>query len=106
MNKSLITTIIIIVVIVIGGGIYFWSLGNGSAGDASLLASTANPGRASIGSEELALLNQVSTIKINSSFFTSSLFLSLMDIVQPVPAVEIGRANPFAPVPGVPVQGR
>ncbi len=102
MNKSLTTTIIVIVAIVIGVGIYFWSIGGTPVGGSSLLSSNTNQLQNTVGSEELALLNQVTTIKINASFFTSELFLSLNDIVQPVPTVEMGRANPFAPVSGAP----
>ena len=126
MKKSTITTIIVVVIIVIVGGFYFWSMGNNPS-SSSVLSSQGSQGGASgasVGANELALLNQVSSIKINPSFFTSSIFLSLIDMVQQVHAVNVGnmggnsstgvvggvsssgvassRPDPFASVPGGP----
>ena len=101
MNKSTITTIIVVIVIIIAGGIYFWKLGNSSAGGTNLVVSQVNNSSISVGADELALLNQVNTIRIRSDFFSSDIFLSLQDMVQPVQTVDMFRTNPFAPVPGI-----
>ncbi|MEI6396657.1 MAG: hypothetical protein WCO48_01110 [Candidatus Taylorbacteria bacterium] len=117
MNKSTITTIVIVVIVIIAGGFYFWTMGNNPSTSSSPLSSQSAAGAASasVGINELALLNQVSSIKINPSFFSSSIFTSLIDRVQQVRAVNVGgggfggsggvgssRADPFAPVSGVP----
>ena len=103
MNKSTLTTIVVILVLVIGGGYYFWSIGNNTpSGTGASLLSQSSASGSNVGADELALLNQVSSIKINSKFFTSKMFLSLMDTVQVIPSVSMYRSDPFSPVAGVP----
>jgi hypothetical protein len=56
----------------------------------------------SVGNQELALLNQVKSIKIDLKFFEDPIFNSLSDITKDVQSVPVGRDNPFSPVPGIP----
>ena len=104
MTKSTITTIIIVIVLFIAGGYYFWSLGNTSSDTGGLTAASPVSGSTGsvVGADALALLSQVSNIKIHSEFFNSSVFTSLVDITQQVQLGTMYRQNPFAPVPGVP----
>lgn len=105
MKKSTITTIVVILVIIILAGIYFWTIGGQSSTSSSsgLLVSSTSTDQSSVGMEELVMLNQVSTIKINTGFFSSDLFLSLQDFTQQIQTTDIGkRPDPFAPVPGIP----
>ena len=113
MNKTTLTTIIIIVVIAIAGGVFFMMMGNKPSTDSSLVSSQGGIGGAlgstgvatgpAVGSNVLALLQQVNSIEIHPEFFRSSLFASLQDITQQVHAVDMGkRPDPFASVPGVP----
>ena len=104
MKKSSLITIIVIIIILIIGGIYFWSIGGNStpATTSTSLLSQSSGSASVVGADALALLNQVSTVNINSGFFSSDLFLSLEDLVQQVPSVNMYRADPFAPVSGVP----
>lgn len=47
----------------------------------------------------LGLLSNLQGVKLNTNFFTSPEFLSLVDLSQPIPAAtNIGRPNPFAPI--------
>ncbi len=101
MKKSTITTIIVVVVLIIGAGIFFAMQGSQPTSDSSLVSTNAGS-QSSVGAEELAILNQVSSINIKSDFFSSDLFLSLRDVTQAIQTTDKGRINPFAPVPGLP----
>ncbi len=47
----------------------------------------------------LGLLSSLQNVKLNTNFFTSPEFLSLVDVSQPIPpATNVGRPNPFAPI--------
>ncbi len=95
------TFIIIIVIIAVAALIYFYNLGNSSADSASSLQeSGASAETQAVGSRVLSLLNQISSLKIDSSIFTSASYKSLVDYTIAIPEQNIGRPNPFAPIPG------
>src|SRR4051812_43259282 len=110
--------IIVVIVALIGGGYYFYTSGNSTASDASQspvdsLSSVNGPASAGVGdgttlvgADIVSLLNKVNSLKIDPAVFKTPAYLSLVDYSVEVPAVEVGRANPFAPVPGweTPVQ--
>lgn len=51
--------------------------------------------------EETRLLNQIfeiNSIKLDTNFFQSSVFLSLVDFSQTITAQPVGRLDPFSPV--------
>ena len=100
MNKSIISTIIV-VVIIIGASIYFYTYGAALPSGESLLA-TQPTTLSSVGSDELALLNQVNSLKIDLSLFTDPAFTTLTDRSKDILRLDVGRENPFASVPGVP----
>lgn len=54
-----------------------------------------------VGNEVYRLLAEIKAIKIDTAFFQSPLYLTLRDYTVNVPALPVGRSNPFAPVPGV-----
>lgn len=95
------TFIIIIVIVLIAIGYYFYSKGGESVNTDSLLSTQEiNPETQIVGSKVLSLLNQISSLKIDPSLFTSASYKSLVDYTIAVPEQNIGRPNPFAPLNG------
>ena len=54
-----------------------------------------------VGAQVLSMLNQIRSLDIDSEFFKSSAYTSLNDYSVQVPPQNVGRPNPFAPVPGI-----
>jgi len=94
-TKTYLTVGIIVVVLVIA---YLYFTGGSSPSAASLLQSST----ASVGSEDLALLNQVRSIHIDTTLFSSPVYQSLQDYSVPIDPQNVSRPDPFAPIPGVP----
>lgn len=96
--------IIIIVVVIVAVGAYFYFSGAPDDSSVSSLEAEGSLEAASsmaAGANVLNLLNQVSQINIDATFFESTAYKSLVDNTVVVPEQNVGRANPFAPVPGV-----
>lgn len=51
-----------------------------------------------VGSEMLALLEQINSIGLDTSFFDDPVFGSLVDFGQELNPQPVGRPNPFAPI--------
>ncbi|MBI5126171.1 MAG: hypothetical protein HZA80_00160 [Candidatus Taylorbacteria bacterium] len=116
MNGSNTKTIIIIVILIAAAvAAYFGFSGNNEP------AFTMIPGevQGSIagGDDIAALLVQLNNLKIDNSLFESLEYKVLVDYTIEVPAIPIGRVNPFAPLgsssrsattstPRVPAAGR
>jgi len=94
------TTLIIgiIIVVVLGGGWYFYSKGSSSSSTSQLISSTPSGTEAGVGADVLSILNSVSSIRIDTSLFSSPAYQSLVDYSITVPSQAVGRPNPFAPV--------
>jgi flagellar basal body-associated protein FliL len=88
----------IIIVVVLAGGWYFFSKGSSSPSTSQLISSTSNDANATVGASVLNVLNSVSSIKIDASFFNTPAYQSLVDYSITVPPQAVGRPNPFAPV--------
>lgn len=91
-------TIIIVVVLLVGGFGYYLMSGSSSPSNSLLSAREAG----GVGAQELALLNQIKLVSIDSTFFESAAFKSLKDFSVEIRKENVGRPNPFASVPGVP----
>lgn len=50
----------------------------------------------------LSLLNQIESLRIDTTVFDGEAYQSLIDYTVPVPELVVGRPNPFAPLPGAP----
>ncbi len=48
----------------------------------------------------LSLLKQIEKIEIDTTIFESAAYKSLWDFTVEIPERAVGRANPFAPLPG------
>lgn len=97
-SKSLIG---IIVLVIVGALVYFFYIGNKAPDVDSLLDSQATPDATAASSRILALLNQISSLKIDTSLFNDPAYQSLVDYSVPIPEIPVGRNNPFAPISGV-----
>jgi uncharacterized membrane protein len=96
-NKN--TVIIgIILVVVLAVGWYFYSKGSSSPSTSQLVSSTPNAATADVGANVLTILNSVSSINIDTNFFSTPTYQSLVDYSIVVPPQAVGRNNPFAPV--------
>lgn len=89
---------VIIGVIVLLGLAYFYFQGGSSATSDSLLQTN---GAVGVGSAELALLNQMKSIRIDTTLFSDPAYVSLVDNSVAITPEAVGRPNPFAPIPGV-----
>jgi RsiW-degrading membrane proteinase PrsW (M82 family) len=98
-NKN--TIIVGIVLVVILAGVwYFYSRGSSAPSTSQVVSSTpdANSATDAVGTNVLSILNSVSSIHIDSGFFSTPAYQSLVDYSIVVPPQAVGRNNPFAPV--------
>lgn len=105
-DKSSKTTLIIIIVIVIlAVGYYFYTSGDSAStvDPNSSLVTMQDPNfneTQVVGARVLSLLNQISSLKIDASLFEGATYKSLVDYTISIPEQNVGRPNPFAPLPG------
>lgn len=71
-----------------------------SVGTSSTLGEV-NMQEQAVGARVLVLLNQINSLKIDKTLFSDPAYLSLRDYTIQVPSLPVGRANPFAPIPGM-----
>lgn len=93
------TIYIAIIVIALGTLAYFYFRGNPTDTNPTLQeTSTNNADQAFVGSNVLTLLNQINSLKIDTSLFNSQVYKSLVDHTVIVRSQNVGRANPFVPL--------
>jgi hypothetical protein len=93
-------TIIIIIVVLIAGAVYFYFFG-GAAPESETLEAKVNPEIQVSATRVLGLLNQIKSLKIDPKIFESPEYQTLRDYSVAIPQLNVGRSNPFAPLPGV-----
>lgn len=89
--------IIAIVILLILGGYYFFSTGN-PTDDATFVEGTTagvDSEASGRGAKILSLLNQISSLEIDSTFFSSPVYSSLVDHTVPIYEQNVGKDNPF-----------
>ena len=101
-KSSLKSILAIVIIIAVAAGAYFYYEGSATPAGTSLSESDNSSTDGSIGIHVLSLLNQIKTLKIDTSLFSSPAYQSLRDYTVAIPQVSVGRANPFAPLPGAP----
>jgi hypothetical protein len=99
MKKS--NTLILVVVLLIGAAVYFYYAG-GEAPESDTLA--VSPEVHASAARVLTLLNQIRSLRIDPTIFSSAEYQTLQDNTVLIPALPVGRTNPFAPIPGAPVR--
>lgn len=105
-KKSIIS--VVIIVGILGLGYFYFSGGTPSPAAGSLVQSQTTPEANAVSSRILGLLNQIRSLKIDTSIFKDAAYQTLVDYSVAIPQVNVGRPNPFAPIPGVseaPAQG-
>lgn len=88
----------IVIVVLLFLLVYFYMSGS-STPTGTLIAGSPY---GAVGSSELALLNQVRSLKIDTTLFNDPAFRSLVDYSVEITPENVGRPNPFAPLPGMP----
>ncbi len=94
-KKSILISIAIVVIAVIG---YFYYSGKSQGSDTSLLVATPNAEEQAVGARVLSLLNQIQSLHIDTTIFKNPAYQSLRDYTVSIPALNVGRYNPFAPL--------
>ena len=95
-KKPWIITICVIVVAIL---VYFYFTG-GPSTSSNLLQGTAGSNADAVGAQVLTLLGQIKSLHIDSSLFKDPGYVMLRDNTVPIPSENVGRINPFAPLPG------
>ncbi len=97
------TYIVIAIILIVAGGIYFYSKGSNENIDTSSLEVTYTPESTDatlVGGRVLNLLAQINSLKIDGTLFNNPAYKSLRDYSITIPEQNVGRTNPFAPIPG------
>jgi len=100
--SSLKSTVIILVIIAAALIGYFYYEGSAPSASSSLLTASANPSASGIGQQVLGLLSQIQSLRIDTALFKDPGYLTLRDFSVTIPPQNVGRSNPFAPLPGAP----
>jgi hypothetical protein len=90
-NKSWIW--VLVIVIIAGLAYYFYS----NSTPTPLVSASSDT---VVDTQVISLLNQISTLQIDSSIFNDPGYKTLRDYSVAIPSDNVGRPNPFAPLPG------
>jgi hypothetical protein len=98
-NSSRSTIVITIIVLVAAAVYYFYYSGGASAtADQSSLSIDTTSSTSQVGADVLTLLNEIHSLKIDTTFFQTPAYQSLIDFSVAIPSVPVGRPNPFSPL--------
>jgi len=97
MKKS---TIIVLIIVLLAAGAYFYFTGGTSTEDSALQVQR-NPEVEVRAARVLTLLTQIRDLEINPAIFKSVEYQTLRDYTVIIPPQDVGRLNPFAPIPGL-----
>lgn len=95
------TIVVLIIMALVLGGYFYWSGNSSSTQSSGTSTLDASSDQAAVGVQVLNLLNQIQSLRIDTSLFTDAGYRTLRDYSVPIPSVDVGRPNPFAPLPGV-----
>jgi hypothetical protein len=104
-KSSIKSYLILAVIVIIAVMAYFYYKGSGAPTGTSLLQTDQSVADQAAGARVLSLLSQVRALNIDNKFFQNTVYQSLRDHTVPIPTENVGRVNPFAPIPGVPSPG-
>ena len=92
-------------VVIIGGlllavllFVYFTFFAN-SSDNTALLTTTSEEDLSPVSRDLLVTLSNLQTIRLDNSIFTNPVFMSLTSFGVQIPLENVGRSNPFAPLP-------
>lgn len=89
---------IIVIIVVIAAVAYFYFEGASVPSTSGLLQTPESP---DVTTQVIGLLAQIQAIRIDSALFTDPAYQTLRDYSVAIPPQNVGRTNPFAPIPGV-----
>lgn len=93
--------LVITLIVAIGLLVYFyWS---GSQTPESMTLDEIDSVNQAVGVRVLNLLNEINALKIDTDFFKGQAYQTLRDYTVEIPALPVGRPNPFSPVAGMPL---
>ena len=95
--SSIIKTTIIVLVIA-GVGFFGYNYLTRTNAPTDLLVQQNSGDTSKMGAEVLSALNQLKTLRLDSSVFSDKTFLSLRDFSQSLNPEPVGRINPFSPI--------
>lgn len=100
-TSSLKSVVIVAVIVAVAFlAYYFYKSGNSTESSSLLSSSSGQPDASQIGSQVLSLLSQIQSLRIDDSLFSDPGYQTLRDYSVVIPAEDVGRDNPFAPIPG------
>lgn len=88
------------VAIVIVAILAYFMFFNGAPAPSGSSLLQSGPSGEVIGAQVLSLLNQIQSLRIDSSLFENAAYKSFQDYTVAIPPQNVGRDNPFAPIPG------
>jgi len=91
--------IILAVIVLVAVSVYFYYQGTSPLVSSSV--SQTSVADQEIGAQVLGLLQQIKSLKVDPSVFSDPGYLTLQDYTVQIPALPVGRPNPFAPLPGL-----
>ncbi len=100
-KKSLKSIIIIVGIIIVALIAYFYYEGSKPAANSVLVSSAADIDAQQVGVRVLNLLNQIQSLRIDTTLFSDPSYQTLRDYSVAIPQQNVGRSNPFAPIPGM-----
>ncbi len=104
-KTSKLTYLVLALVVATGLFVYFYMSGNKTP--ESITLQEIDSANQVAGVRILNLLNEISALSIDNTFFTDPAYQTLVDYTVEIPPVSVGRPNPFSPIPGLalPAQG-
>ena len=90
--------LLIIAGLIVAAGAY-WYFFTGTGTDAPLTTSTATDNVSQ--AQFQTLVSELQPISFDTSIFSDSRFMALVDLTTPITPEQAGRSDPFAPVPGI-----
>lgn len=97
---SLKNTIIMVSIVVVAFLLFFYFSGKDTP-EGTLTLDQSSPQSSADAARILNLLNQIQSLRIDTSLFKATAYQTLVDYSVTIPEVPVGRPNPFAPLPGV-----
>ncbi len=91
----------LVLFVIVAGALLYYFYSTGSSTPESLTLQEESLANQAAGIRVLNLLNQINVLKIDNVFFEDKSYRTLRDYTNEIPALPVGRSNPFAPVPGM-----
>ncbi len=97
-KKTIYSAVVIIGALIVT--FYLFSKNSTPSSTDSLVQVQNTPDASAASARILNLLNQIKSLKIDTTLFSDPAYKTLVDYSVSIPEVNVGRPNPFAPIPG------